>query len=333
MATNHTQRATPPCGHIAESAGRAVEQQFHLEVPTTRVDDGLFGPDSVSWKVWSHPAVIPGVMRSFVLDMVASPHGAAALEEHSRYREDPLGRLNRTMYYFLTVVFADTDTVAKANLRLDRLHARIVGTEPMTGNRYSALDPYLQLGNHMLSWHSVYYAYQTLAGGLTPEDADRYFREAAIAFETLGVDEDALRASAAEHGLSAEALDLDHLPASHEEYRRLWAASRHLICVNAQTRSTLDAILHPRALDGSLTKASLFQAYPALARVGLALIPRHIRTTCGLPTSPAADAVALRAGRATTALLHRTGTYSEVLRRLSPQGYQIQTTALRDAHR
>ncbi|MFD4351365.1 oxygenase MpaB family protein [Nocardia sp. NPDC058518] len=324
MATNHTQRATPPCGHIAS---RVVEQQFHLEVPTTRVDDGLFGPGSVSWKVWSHPAVIPGVMRSFVLDMVASPHGAAALEEHSRYREDPLGRLNRTMHYFLTVVFADTDTVAKANRRLDRLHARIVGTEPMTGGRYSALDPYLQLGNHMLSWHSVYYAYQTLVGGLTPEDTDRFFREAAIAFETLGVDEDALRASAAEHGIDTAALG-DRIPAGHEEYRELWAASRHLICVNAQTRGALEAILHPRALDGSLTKATLFQAYPALARVGLALIPRHVRATCGLPTSATADAVALRAGRATAALLHRTGAYPQVLQRLSPHGYQIQVAAL-----
>ena len=92
-----------------------TDQQFHFDLPTERRDDGLLGPDSVSWRVWSHPAVIPGVMRSFVLDMVGSTHGAAALEEHSRYREDPLGRLNRTMYYFLTAVFADTATVAAAN--------------------------------------------------------------------------------------------------------------------------------------------------------------------------------------------------------------------------
>ncbi|MFF2554353.1 oxygenase MpaB family protein [Nocardia sp. NPDC058058] len=321
MATYRTQHATP----VDEQ--RIAEQQFRLEAPTGRVDQGLFGPDSVSWKVWSHPAVIPGVMRSFVLDMVASPHGAAALEDHSRYRQDPLGRLDRTMHYFLTVVFADTVTVAKANTRLDRLHARIVGTEPMTGSRYSALDPYLRLGNHMLSWHSVYYAYQRLVGGLTPEVTDRYFAEAARAFESLGVDLESIRTAAIRHGIDAGAI-LDELPATHAEYRRLFAGSRHLICVNAQTRSALDAILHPRDMDGNLTRALLFRAYPALARVGIALIPRDIRATCGLSTSARADALALNAGRVTTALLHHSGAYSEVLQRLCPHGHQIQTTAL-----
>lgn len=306
---------------------RITEQQFHLDLPTDRIDQGLFGPDSVSWKVWSHPAVIPGVMRSFVLDMVASPHGAAALEDHSRYRQDPLGRLDRTMHYFLTVVFADTATVARANVRLDRLHARIVGTEPMSGTAYSALDPYLRLGNHMLSWHSVYFAYQKLVGDLTPEDTDRYFAEAAIAFETLGVDIESIRDAAIRNGVDAAAL-FDTLPATHEEYRRLFAASRHLICVNAQTRGALDAILRPRALDGNLTRAALFRAYPVLARVAVALIPRHIRTTCGLPTSARTDALALAGGRATTALLHHTGAYDEVLQRLCPHGYSIQTAAL-----
>ncbi|MEV0671494.1 oxygenase MpaB family protein [Mycobacterium sp. NPDC050441] len=214
---------------------RVTDQQFHLDLPSRREDEGLFGPGSVSWRVWSHPATIPGVMRSFVLDMVASTHGAAALEDHSRYREDPLGRLNRTMYYFLTAVFADTATVTAANQRLDRLHARITGTEPMSGQSYSAMDPYLRLGNHMLSWHSVFFAYQTLAGGLTPQEQDQFFAEAAIAFETFGIDYDDIRAAAAHHGI-VEQLMPERIPSSRDDYRRLWTASRHLICVNAQTR-------------------------------------------------------------------------------------------------
>ncbi|PSR68845.1 hypothetical protein C8258_06415 [Nocardia sp. MDA0666] len=307
-----------------------ADQQFHLTLPDERLDDGLFGPGSVSWKVWSHPAVIPGVMRSFVLDMVASTQGAAALEEHSRYREDPLGRLNRTMYYFLTIVFADTATVAAANRRLDRLHARIVGTEPMSGAAYSAMDPYLRLGNHMLSWHSVFYAYDRLVGGLTPAEEDRYFAEAVIAFETLGIDHDEIRASARRHGIPEDQLPEDE-PDTRAAYRQLWAASRHLICVNEQTRNALDAILHPRALDGDLKKAALFRVYPALARTGIALIPREIRHITGLATSPMVDAAVLTSARTITSALQRTGTYPALLRMLCPQGYEIQTRAMKSA--
>ncbi|MFG3522787.1 oxygenase MpaB family protein [Nocardia nova] len=308
--------------------GSVADQQFHLALPDERVDDGFFGPGSVSWKVWSHPAVIPGVMRSFVLDMVASTHGAAALEEHSRYREDPLGRLNRTLFYFLTVVFADTATVAAANRRLERLHARIVGTEPMSGIPYSAMDPYLRLGNHMLSWHSVFYAYHRLVGGLTPVEEDLFFAEAAIAFETLGIGYDEIRTAAIRHGIAEGRLP-DHIPCTRAEYRQLWDASRHLICVNRQTRGALDAILHPRALDGDLTNAALFRIYPVLARTGIALIPRDIRHVSGLPTSSAADASVLTAARAVTGTLHRTGTYPTLLRMLCPQGHSVQTRALR----
>lgn len=304
-----------------------TDQQFHFDLPAERRDDGLLGPDSVSWRVWSHPAVIPGVMRSFVLDMVGSTHGAAALEEHSRYREDPLGRLNRTMYYFLTAVFADTATVTAANQRLDRMHARITGTEPMSGQKYSAMDPYLRLGNHMMSWHSVFYAYQTLTNGLNTQEQDRFFAEAAIAFESFGIDYDDIRESARRHGIPDDAMT-DTIPSTRDEYRKLWAASRHLICVNQQTRGALDAILHPRALDGDRTKAVLFQAYPMLTRVGLALIPRQIRHTSGLPTSPRADSIAIGIARATTSLLHRTGAYAPILKLLSPQGFQIQQQAL-----
>lgn len=302
------------------------QQQFHLSLPAQRSDDGLFGPGSVSWKVWSHPAMIPGVMRSFVLDMVASPHAPAAMEDHSRYREDPIGRLNRTLFYFLTTVFADRPTVAAANLRLERMHARVTGTEPMTGSTYAALDPYLQAGNYLLTWHSVYYAYEKLVGPLPEAEQTRFFTEAGLAFEQLGVDYDDIRASAERHGIAPDRMP-DRLPVTRAEIRELWDASKHLICVNAQTRRSLDAILHPKA-NGDLTKAVVFRAYPALARAGNALIPREIRRTAGISTSRVGDAAAIAAARVTVGTLHRTNGYSPLLQALCPQGHEIQTRAL-----
>lgn len=313
-------------GHPMTNA--VADRQFHLQLPARRIDHGLFGPESVSWQVWSHPSVMVGVMRSFVLDMVCSAHGAAALEEHSRYREDPLGRVNRTLFYFLTAVFADTATVMHANQRLDRLHQRIVGREPMTGEHYSAMDPYLRLGNHMLSWHSVFLAYHTLARPLTPDEQSEYFAQAAVAFDTLGIDYADVRAAATRHGIAEDQLP-ENIPATRDEYRQLWAASQHLICVNQQTRGALDAILHPRELDGDHVRAALFRIYPVLARTGLALVPRHIRHICGLPTSARGDAAAIITGRFIAALLTRSGAYPILLKQLCPHGHEVQQQAMR----
>lgn len=304
-----------------------THQQFHMDLPTKRMDDGFFGPDSVSWKLWSHPAAIAGVTRSFVIDMVGSAAGAAALDDFSRLRDDPLGRFNRTMHYFLTVVFADTDTVAKANVRLDRLHARILGTEPLTGRPYSALDPYLRLGNHMLSWHSVFYAYDTLVGGLTQAEEDQYFKEAAIAFETIGVDFDEILLSAQQHGIETQSFP-NRLPNTRDEYRQLWAASKHLICVNEKTRRTLDGLLYPKVSNADPSHAALLRLYPMLSRVALALTPRHIRHTCGLRTSNRSDYLAIQGARLALPILHRTGAYNAALQQLSPHGYEIQAQAL-----
>jgi len=304
-----------------------ADQQFHLRLPAGRVDDGLFGPGSAAWKVWGHPAMIPGIMRSFVLDMVASAHAPAAMEDHSRYREDPIGRLNRTLFYFLTTVYADTPTVDAANTRLRRLHARITGTEPMSGAHYSALDPYLQLGNYMLTWHSVYFSYEKLVGRLPADQEARFFDEAATAFGRLGHDYDDIRAAAVRHGIAADRLP-DHVPNTRDEYRELWAASEHLICVTAQTRRSLDAILHPKA-NGDLTKAAVLSAYPLLARAGVALIPREVRRVSGLDVSRARDAAALAGASAAVAALDRTSGYEALLTRLCPQGSAVQASALR----
>lgn len=55
------------------------ETLFVLESDGPVVDDGLFGPGSMAWKVWSHPAAFVGAVRSFMAEMLSSPEGAAAI--------------------------------------------------------------------------------------------------------------------------------------------------------------------------------------------------------------------------------------------------------------
>lgn len=203
-------------------------QQYIAEVPTGRSDDGLFGPGSASWQVWSHPAMLIGITRSFILEMIGSTQGAAALEEHSFYRQDPLGRLRRTVHYFYSVVYGDSAEVVAANRRLDRLHQRIMGTDPMDGAAYSALDPYLRLGTHITTWHSVFYAYEQLGGPNAANLEADFFAESRIAGEAMGLDVDQVRDAALRHGVKPESMP-DDPPSSREDLRRLWAAGRHLV--------------------------------------------------------------------------------------------------------
>lgn len=61
-------------------------------------DAGLLGPNSVSWRVIGDAAAFVGGIRALLVQ-TAHPEVVAGVEQHSRYRDDPLGRLNRTSVY------------------------------------------------------------------------------------------------------------------------------------------------------------------------------------------------------------------------------------------
>ena len=83
-----------------------------------------------------------------------------------------------------TVAFADSRTAVKASEVLMKVHARNVGIEPVSGNRYDANDPDSQLWILLTGWHSVLYAYEKYGPGkLSAEDwraLDRALRAEAL---------------------------------------------------------------------------------------------------------------------------------------------------------
>ncbi len=56
-------------------------------------DPGLLGPDSVSWRVIGDAAAFVGGIRALLVQ-TAHPEVVAGVEQHSRYRADPLERLS-----------------------------------------------------------------------------------------------------------------------------------------------------------------------------------------------------------------------------------------------
>src|SRR2546421_676466 len=95
---------------------------------------GLFGPDTVTWRVNREAVLLAGGGRALLLQ-VAHPLVAAGVVEHSRYEADPWGRLYRTLDLTTKIFFGDAAMSGEASRRLRARHAVVRGVAP-DGRRY-----------------------------------------------------------------------------------------------------------------------------------------------------------------------------------------------------
>ncbi|MFT4201050.1 oxygenase MpaB family protein [Gordonia sp. (in: high G+C Gram-positive bacteria)] len=148
-----------------------------------KTDYGFFGPDSVSWKLWTHPTALIAFQRAVVLEHF-DPALTAAVADMGGIYDDPQRRLDATLAYFITVATADSKTAIEASEHLMGIHAKATGIEPLSGRRYSANNPASQLWIHVTGWHSVLKCYETYGPGpLSDDEVRRYWAEARIAAE------------------------------------------------------------------------------------------------------------------------------------------------------
>ncbi len=136
-------------------------------------DPGLTGPGSPSWIVIGEPAAIAGGLRGLLVQ-VAHPLAMAGVHDHSAFREDPLGRLQRTSAYVTTTTFGSTREALQVSMRVRAVHPKVRGTAP-DGRAYRADDP------RLLTWVSIALTSSFLAGHrlwapqrLSPADEDAF---------------------------------------------------------------------------------------------------------------------------------------------------------------
>jgi len=147
-------------------------------------DPGIFGPGSVAWRIHADPVMLVGGLRALLVQAL-EPRAMAAVDQHSKFREDPWGRLERTTNFVLATTYGDTDAAEAAAARVRKVHERIRGTDPVTGEPYAADDPDLLLWIHAVEVESFLLAYRTYAGRVTIADADRYVAEMARVAEMV----------------------------------------------------------------------------------------------------------------------------------------------------
>lgn len=154
-----------------------------------RRDAGYFGPDSVSWKVWGHPAIsIAGIRGSIA--SVLDPKGAAGVDQHSTYANDPLGRVRRSNMFFTQVVFGDSASAERIGKWLFNRHASVTGVVPDSQETYSANVPETLLFVYVTGWHGVLECYQRFCPRgeeLTDDEIRRFYRESLITADLLGL--------------------------------------------------------------------------------------------------------------------------------------------------
>lgn len=142
-------------------------------------DHGLFGPESVTWRVNRQAVLLLGGGRALLLQ-VAHPSVGAGVEQHSGYREDPWGRLFRTLDVTGRIVFGDTETAAEASRQLAGVHRHVRGTVAdgrTAGADYDAADHDLLLWVWATLVEGALLMYTRYVRPLKVADVERYYEE------------------------------------------------------------------------------------------------------------------------------------------------------------
>jgi uncharacterized protein (DUF2236 family) len=178
--------AIPSRSQIAELLTRPLPFGGHRPLPLhdSTPDPGLFGPDTVTWRVMHEPLLILGGGRALLMQ-AANPLVAQGAIEFSAYADDPFGRLMRTIHWVTMVTYGTRAEAAAASGVVNRMHTRVRGSLPgehategtPVGTEYTALDGDLLRWVHASFVDTMLVTHDALVGGLTTADRDRFVRE------------------------------------------------------------------------------------------------------------------------------------------------------------
>jgi uncharacterized protein (DUF2236 family) len=139
-------------------------------------DPGLFGPDSVTWPIIGDVATFVGGIRALLVQ-AAHQEVAAGVADHSRYQDDPLGRLSRTSAYVTATAFGAMPEVDRAVQIVRRAHRPVHG-ESHRGRRYSANHPAHAAWVHNVLTESFLVSHRFFGRrSLTQSEADQFVAE------------------------------------------------------------------------------------------------------------------------------------------------------------
>ena len=149
-------------------------------------DPGLFGPDSVCWKVHADfTSMMTGGISALLLQTL-HPLALAGVWDHSTFRTDILGRLRRTATFIAGTTFGNRSDALALIERVKNIHLGVTGVAT-DGRPYRASDPDLLTWVHVAEVSSFLNGYlRYVDPALSIADQDRYFDETATIARMLG---------------------------------------------------------------------------------------------------------------------------------------------------
>jgi uncharacterized protein (DUF2236 family) len=231
-------------------------------------DAGLFGPGSLTWRVNREGVLLLGGGAALTLQ-VAHPLVAAGVAEHSNYREDPWGRLFRTLDLTTKIVFGSTEVAEEASQRIKHVHGRVKGVTTEDGGRYpagtkyDARDPELLMWVHATLVRTSLDVYTRYVGPLSIADQRGYYEEQKLLGEKFGIPRDR---------------QPDDYAAFNDYFADMIASDR--IAVTDALRDVVDATLRPELP---------FVLRPLVEAVNVAtvgMLPERLRAELGLKWTP-----------------------------------------------
>jgi uncharacterized protein (DUF2236 family) len=125
---------------------------------------------------------------------LAHPLVAAAVADHSRFRDDLMSRLRATLRTISTIVFGTEDDARTAARRVNALHATVAGRDD-AGRAYSATDPHLLLWVYATLVHTAVEVYDGFVSRLTEVERTTFYKESKDVARLFEVPDDLLPTS------------------------------------------------------------------------------------------------------------------------------------------
>jgi uncharacterized protein (DUF2236 family) len=166
---------------IAGPDGPAARSRIH-HTPGPR----WFPEGSPIRRVHADASMFVGGLRALLLQSL-HPLAMAGVAQHSNYRGDPWGRLQRTSTFLAVTTFGPEDDAQRAVDRVRGIHRRVHGFSS-AGRPYHATDPHLLEWVHIAEADSFLRAHQLYgAAPLDQDGRDSYVADMAVIAGKLGV--------------------------------------------------------------------------------------------------------------------------------------------------
>lgn len=222
---------------------------------------GFYTPSDAPWIVHADMATLVGGVRALLMQAM-HPGSLAGVRQHSRYKDDPLGRLAGTIQWLTVTTYAARESILREAARVRGMHGRVKGVyRDAQGNErtYDASDPELLLWVHIAFMESFLRCHQAYGSTPIPGGADAYIKL---------------------WGKSVEPLGLENTPGSEAELLDELSRFESDLVVSQETREVMAWLRNPPLpLVARIVYRLLFQA-------AVVTLPESYRKMTGFRTLP-----------------------------------------------